>query len=252
MARGLRLWMIALALAVASVFCARWIGRSFRYPYPPFNQMVFDVGRAFETKVSFERPLASDGGFRDLAGPLFGLRRLTADLAWISILQYYGAHERSEQEDGHAHHDFGGGEYPALQKMTLRVLRLDPSMHYAALYGAGALAFNLNRPDQALEILQEAVASDPTYWKYRLYVGAIVYKQKGKFDDMIGLLEDAARFPDCPTMVKSILANIYEERGQNAKAIAVWLGVLDDPKADDWYRFQAERQIADLRKKIGI
>lgn len=250
MERSARLWTVALILAAGAALLARRIGRSFAYPYPPFNQLVYDTGEAFAGRISLARPLASEGGFRDLAGPLFGLRRLTADIAWISVLQYYGAHEAEEDENPSA--DSVDNGYPALKKMVLRVIRLDPSLHYAALYGAGALAFSLNRPDEGLDILREAIGRDPTYWRFRLYVGAILYKQQGRFDRMIPLLEDAIRYPDCPTMVKSILANIYQERGENAKALEVWIGVLEDRKTDDWYRHQAGIQIAELRKKLGL
>jgi tetratricopeptide (TPR) repeat protein len=110
----------------------------------------------------------------------------------------------------------------------------------------------LNRPEEALEILQEGIAANPTYWRFRLYVGAIVHKQRGRFDDMIRLLEDAVLYPDCPTLVKSVLANIYKERKNYKRALEIWIGILEGRERDPWYREQAQKQIAELRQKLGI
>lgn len=201
--------------------------------------------------TSYERPLGSQASFRDFSGILLGLRRLTADIAWISLLQYYGGHEKFEDEEEGHHHDFGGGNYPALQKMVRRVVRLDPSFHFAYLVGGGALAFNLNRPKEGLEILEEGIRWNPTYWRFRLYVGAIIYKQEGKFDEMIKLLEDAILYPDCPTMIKSILANIHKRNGNYRRALEIWLDVYENERSDAWYIEQAEKQIGILKKNLG-
>lgn len=246
-------WLAAL-LAAACWAASLHLLRVTPFPFAPIRTLILDLSQHFERTVSVERPLGSQAGFRDLAGVAAGMRRLTADVAWISVLQYYGAREEHSEGDAHADepHDFAGGSYPALGPMTLRVTRLDPSFHYAYLYGAGALAFNLDRPDEALAILEEAIRYNPTYWKFRLYVGAIAYKQRGQNEQMIALLEDAIRFPDCPTMVKSILANIYEERGNPARSLQIWLDIFENPRGDSWYRDKAEAKIAELRARLKL
>src|SRR5205814_967874 len=80
-----------LVLTAAVFFLALHIGKNFVFPYPPFNRLVYDVAEEFRDQPSFARPLGSEGGFRDLGGVLLGMRRLTADIAWISVLQYYGS-----------------------------------------------------------------------------------------------------------------------------------------------------------------
>ena len=232
-------------LFTGSIFLSYRLNLIFRFPFPPVNHLIFEIGDEFSKMSSLERPLGSEGGYRDFAGVLIGMRRLTADIAWISVLQYYGMHEM-------AHTGSGMGDYPALKKMVLRVVRLDPSFHFAYLYGAGSLAFNLNRPQEALELLEEAVHYNPTFWKFRLYIGAIVYKQKGKFDDMIRLLEDAIRYPDCPVLVKSVLGNIYKERENYKRSLEIWLDIAETPNLDSWYQEQAASHIAFLREKLGL
>ena len=225
----------------------------FKFPFAPFDQLVFDTSRDFEQQIALDRPLGSEGGFRDFAGLLAGARRLTADVAWISVLQYFGSHERGEHsvEDKQTESEHEGG-YPALKKMVLRVTRLDPTFHYAYLYGSSALGWGLNRPDEAIEILVEGIHYNPTYWRLRLYVGALIFKQKGQMGEMLGLLEDAIRFPDCPTMLKSILANIYKQRQDYRRALAIWADVHDNVDVNDWYYEQSEKQIAELTRLIKI
>lgn len=241
-----------LFLLILSIFfLSLRINASLRFPFPPINQLIFDISKEFSGLTSVERPLASEGGFRDFSGLLLGMRRLTADIAWISVLQYYGSHE-TEDEGGKHPHVFGAGKYFALKKMVLRVTRLDPSFVYAYLYGAGAMGWNLDRPEEAMEILQEGIRYNPTYWKFRLYVGALVYKKKGEFDNMIGLLEDAVRYPDCPTMIKSILGTLYEERGKYPQALKLWIDIFESSEKDMTYKQKAERHIDLLRKKLGL
>jgi len=216
-----------LFLTFLVVFLSNQITNNLKYSFPPLTELILDSGK-------------------DLSTLLFGMRRLGADMAWISVLQYYGAAEAEEKEGT----EFGSGNYPSLKKLTLRTVRLDPSLHYATLYGAGALAFNLNRPEEAIEILQEGISRHPQYWKFQLYLGAILYKQKGKFDSMIHLLEDAIKYPDCPTLIKSILANIYKENGNTLRSLQIWIEVYEGK--DESYREKSSQQIEELKKKLKI
>ena len=240
---------IVIVCASLAAFTAR-LERSFKYPYPPFTNLVWDVSRVFEGRTSVERPIGSEGGFRDLGGICLGMRRMTADIAWIAVLQYYGAYDMLYQ--GAEAGSGPGVKHPALKVLVQRAIRLDPYFHFAYLYGAGSLAFNLDRSDEALELLEEGIKYNPTYWRLRLYLAAIVWKKKGQYDNMIPLLEEAIAYPDCPTMVKSCLANIYKARKNYGRALQIWLAVLEQRNLDEVYEHQATLQVEDLRKKLGI
>lgn len=240
-------WPIPL-LTLVLVFLSSHLQSNLKTHYPNLSKLILDTSEDFRGQVSYEKPLASSGGFRDLTMLLFGARRLASDIAWISVLQYYGTHESEENED-HPH-DFGGGKYNSLKRLVLRVIRLDPSNHYATLYGAGALAFNLNRPEEAIYLLEEGISKFPQYWKYQLYLGAILYKQKGKFESMLHLLEDAVKDPECPTLVKSILANIYRSNGNYLRSLEIWIEIYEGKESSS--REKAAHQIEELKKKLGI
>ena len=141
---------------------------------------------------------------------------------------------------------------PHAEKDTLRVVRIDPYFHRAYLFGAGILAWfkSVDRPEEALLILQEGIRNDPHYWVFRSYAGAIVYQKKEDFGKVASLLEGAVSQPDCPGLVKAILANTYKSMGQYRKSLEVWEVVLGDPDNSD-YHARARSQIRELEGFIA-
>ncbi len=216
-----------------------FLRKNFSYDYPFFGAMINPV---IGEKTAYR--------LVDLGGIVFGMRRMVANIAWIQLLQYYGTPELDEEgKEIHQHGlEYGSGKYYSLLSLSQRVVRLDPYFHYAYLYGAGALAWNLDRPEEAIVLLKEGLRNDPKYWRFGLYLGAVVYKQLNKFDKMIVLLEEVVKYPDCPAMMKVILANIYEKQNRYLDCLNIWLGVYESK--DESYRFLAEKKIFELRHKL--
>jgi tetratricopeptide (TPR) repeat protein len=232
---------------------------------------------------------------------LLGARRLAADIAWVQLLQYYGSPEKpldeeteftvswdmvkfltgiplenkeahnpgvpeekhhSEAEHHHYHEDIEGGNYPALYSNCLRVAELDPFFSYVYLYGAGALAWNLHRPDEALKLLEAGIANmerfSPAitkdihhpFWQYNLYISAIVYSKTGQYEQMTGLLETAIKQPGCPNMMKAILANIYQKNSQFVKSLQLWFEIYDSQ--DPTYTVKSQQKITELKTILHI
>ncbi|HRY30003.1 MAG TPA: hypothetical protein P5079_08220 [Elusimicrobiota bacterium] len=211
----------------------------------------------------FDRPVLEKYALSDMTGVLLGLRRAAADLAFIQMLQYYaGGHEEEHgEEDGHVH---VGGEgsadlhpeirltvFPSLREYVLRIASLDPYFHYAYLFGAGALAFNLNRSDEAFDVLRRGLERDPAFWQFRLYVGAIAYRQSAQIEKVISLLEEALRYPDCPTMLQNILANIHVKIGNYQRAAEIYL-LMARTSRDQSYAEQAQKKLLELRRRHGV
>jgi hypothetical protein len=230
----------------------------------------------------------------DLTGVMAGLRRLGADIAWVQLLQYYGTQETPLDKDteyqvsvdmvkhllgkndfekelcldnnctnkNHYHPNLEGGVYPELYRYCQRVIQLDPFFNFAYLYGAATLGWNLNRPDEALELLKTGIAnmesyrSDITkdvhqpYWQLHLYLGALSYAKTGEFDKMRGLLETAAVQPECPNMVKVLLANIYQKEAKFMPSLKLWLEVYDS--GDLSYRQRSSEKINELGKLVNL
>lgn len=171
-----------------------------------------------------------------------GMRRLAADAGMIRLLIYYGTLEQGADEEAAAQ---GGGKYPEIDARARRILGLDPTFDYAALWAAGALAFNLQRPDEALSLLEDALKAQPDDWKYRAYIAAIGFQKKGDPDRVLALLQPTLSDPDCPTMIKSMVAFLYEKRGRAADAAALYRDIVRTSR-DPGYRANARKRLQAL------
>jgi tetratricopeptide (TPR) repeat protein len=142
------------------------------------------------------------------------------------------------------------------------VAGLDPFFSHAYLYGAGALAWNMGRPDEAAKLLHRGIIAmeryqenstldlHQPYWQFNLYLSAIIYRKAGELEKMLSLLEVAVQQKDCPNMMKSILANIYQKDKKYVQALKLWMSVYDSN--DPSYRVRAERKIFELKEVLKI
>lgn len=205
----------------------------------------------------------SEGAVETAALFGLGMRRMAADLALIRMIIYYGTpeddghgHEGPHEHHGHQDHDaehpersYGGGTYGRLSAMAMSILDLDPAFTFAPLFASGALAFNLNRPEEAVELLRYAIRRDPGQTQYHAYLGAIGFHRKGKPEEVARLLEPLVAYnPDCPTLIKNILAFLYKRTGQYRKAAALYLDIYETSR-DEGYRRMAERELRELAKR---
>lgn len=179
---------------------------------------------------------------QDAALASAGLRATAADLAWIQLLQYM-AGSLPDMPDTRP--------YEHVKTLSLRVARLDPSFHRAYLFAAGILAWfpEVDRPDEAIEVLQEGMRRDPGEPLYQVYIAALAYKRRGDADRMIALLAPTLNDPKSPIEMKAIVANLYKARGQYDLALALWNGILDSElEAREWPR--ARVQVKEIEKLL--
>jgi len=224
-------WPAALFFAVlAALFFQIELARRFKDPFPPIS-------------ASLSSPKTQ---LNDFAGICFGTRRLAADIAWIQTLQYYGTPEAGQSE-----HDFenGIGKYPDFLAYCQRVLKIDPYFSYVYYYGGGALGWNLNRLDEAEELLKEGVSSLPQEWRLQQYLAALAYQKNHDPAKLVKFLESFANDPNCPNLLRSILANIYKKQKRYRDALRLWLMIYDTH--DPAYRDRALNQIQEL-KPLGF
>ncbi len=223
----------------------RGLHHAYALPWPPLS--TFSAG-----------PEA----LQDMSLVVGGFRRLAADMAWVQMLQYMGTSWARTQADEHGHeghhHDLYDitekqeGAYGRLKELALRIGWLDPYFKEAYLYAAGILAWSpmVDRPEEAVYVLQEGQRASPDYWPFKTYMAAILYKKQARASEMTHLLEDSIRQPGCPTMVKSILANYYKSQKRYADALRVWQRVLENP-SDAVYHDTARRQMDQLIPMLG-
>lgn len=219
----------------------------------------------------FEKPTMELFAAQDMGMVLNGARRFGADLAFIQLMQYYGTRENAdpnhprrrrgsssayseEEHKGHGHLHLGsegGGDatnvpsraFPQLAEYALRVGSLDPRFHFAYLFASGALAFNLNRGADAMAVLEDGIRGDSHFWRYRLYQGSFAYRKEQEIEKAMANLEIAIQDPECPSMIKNILANLYIKHKNYPGAVAIFLDLLNSRDQDysDLARKQLQR-----------
>lgn len=233
-----------------------------------FAQGIAIVGQR-KTLPPFEAPPLEEFAVADASAALAGMRRFGADLAFIQFLHFIAQPmedvelKRSgmapeaphEQPHDHAHdHESIATNEEMLAKIpdfSLRSVNLDPYFQYSYLFGSGFLAFYLNRYDDALKIIRLGIERDPTYWRFRLYAGAIGYRAQNQTDKVIPLLEEALLDPNCPTMVANILGNLYEMTGAYVKAATVYRHILSTSR-DEYELLKARQKLDVLRERHGV
>lgn len=224
--------VLAAACLGSFVLCAGLNGLSARLsPCPPSLRQ----GRA----------LSPDTAVESVSLYSLGLRRAAADLGLIRMLIYYGTGDGSHEHHEHEHSS-DDGKYTELLPRALSIVDSDPSFTYAALYASGALAFNLNRTEEALQLLQYSLSRDPGNFQLRSYAGAVGFHKKGDIKNVIALLEPALGFPDCPTMIRHLVAYLYRKDGRTEKARALYKEILEQSR-DEGYRRMAEAALRELR-----
>ncbi len=207
---------------------------SFASPFPDYSQLVFGNDR-----------------LQDMAFLSTGFRRLAADVAWIQYLQFLGVRDFGRGGYATPEELESGVQYPGLMLRTLRIVRLDPWFRQAYLYGASVFAWSnaTKDPQNAVKLLKEGIHYDPDYWMYHTFLAAIAFKEKDNFDEMAETLEKALQHPDCPAVIKSILANFYKAEKRYADALRIWTGLLADDNAEEYHE-RAAGEIVRLRAAL--
>jgi len=220
------LWSLFSFLLLLAVFSRIQADRRLSWKYPPPQQLI-----------------ANEFFLNDLGFLLFGARRAAADMGYIQFLQYYGSGNLSNTINkpinfspvNLARSPFSTkvfddpylaesavGPFPRLLEIFMRIMRLDPFFNSAMLEGGSVLAFNHERFDQSLSLLKEALAWDPGFHRYRLYIAAILYKIQKRDDKLADLLFQAIQYPDCPVLLERVLANLLTKYNRTAEAKKVW------------------------------
>ena len=208
-----------------------------------------------------------------------GLRLLAADINFIRLLQYYGRIDKTghyeldadEVTDGNATlkkedlkyneynmygltkyalSGFEGGTYHEIKARTMHILGLNPYSTYAALYSAGVLAFNLNRPDEALDVLFTARRYRPSEGKYNAYIAGIGYSKAKDPQKGADALDQSVREPDCPALLKQQVAFLNKKLGRYDRAMQIYADI-EKNATDPYYVNNARHQIEQLSHLTG-
>ncbi len=207
---------------------------------------------SFRNTSLFSDAFSEVAHYQDFWPVLFGHRRIASDIAFIQMLQYYGEvpdeempDELKEKPRKRTFLEFS--EHRDLVHYALRCTRLDRNFDFAVTFSAAALAWVQKREDEAIQVLSDALAFSPEFYQAGLYLSAITMTKKKEDKAAVFYLEKAITFPDCPDLVKSVLARIYEIQGDYRNAVRVWSLLLDS--RDPWRREHVREKIEKFLKQ---
>lgn len=191
--------------------------------------------------------LSGDGVVANASFWSLGMRRLAADLAFIRLLVYYGTHE--DDETGGHEHGYEGPDrkeegYPQMLGRVRRIAAMDPYWPYPVMYGVGALAFNLQRPDEALSLLDAALLVRPGDEQYIALMGAVGFHKGGDLASAVDRMMPAIDQPGTPTMLRNMAAYMNERLGRRETAVRLYREIL--LSRDSNYFDSARRGLARL------
>jgi|GEM_PF-1193887 len=194
--------------------------------------------RAQPVLPSFSGTVEARYASQDAGAVLWGARLAGDRLVFIQTLQYFAD---PTLEDKNA-----TTTAPRLLTYGRRMLSLNPYDRYGVMYVASVLAYSppVNRPDEAITLLKEAMKGDPGYSRYPLLLGAIGYTQTEHAAEAIEMMEKAVKDPNGPSMVKSILAGLHKKEGHYGRAAEIYMSLLN--ARDKHYAERARKSLMEM------
>ena len=77
----------------------------------------------------------------------------------------------------------------------------------------------------------------------------MAYRQSDELAKVIPWLEESIKDPECPTMLKNILANMYRKTGNDRRAAEIFLDILDNAR-DRSYADLALQKLREIEKNL--
>ncbi len=168
-----------------------------------------------------ERFQASRGGIVDraeltlfpsgrfLRAMSLGHRHLVADIGWLTAIQYYGKHRRSDRR------------YPLATHLFTVITEADPAFENAYLFGALIMA-EAGLTETAGHLLRRGAERNPDSWWLRFELGFYHYVITRSWKEAAASFAAAARLPGAPAYVRRFAAAAFERSGDAETARQLW------------------------------
>jgi len=161
-----------------------------------------------------------------------------ADLYWIRAIQHYGTTRLSSSPD--KHYEL---QYPLLDLATSLDPRFSIAYRFGALFLSEGAPGGANRPDQAVALLQKAMAANPERWEYPYDIGFVYYRNR-EYPKAAEWFQKAAGVPGGPSWLSPLVAVTMTRGGDLQTSRLLWQNLLSSEER--WVRTAAERRLAQL------
>jgi len=161
-----------------------------------------------------------------------------ADLYWIRAIQHYGTTRLSSSQD--KHYEL---LYPLLDLATSLDPRFSIAYRFGALFLSEGAPGGANRPDQAVALLQKAMAANPERWEYPYDIGFVYYRNR-EYSKAAEWFRKAANVPGGPSWLSPLIAVTMTQGGDLRTSRFLWQNLLSSEER--WVRTAAERRLTQL------
>jgi len=155
-----------------------------------------------------------------------GYDSLLADIYWTRAVQYYGARFATK-----------GATFPLLWPLLEITTTLDPHLIIAYRFGAFFLAESgtggPGRPDLAVELVRQGIASNPDEWLLNVDLGFLYYWRLKDYQSSASAFLDGSNKPKAPPWMKMMAARVAQKGGSLETARMIWSEIYEsttDPK----------------------
>ncbi len=147
---------------------------------------------------------------RHLKPALLGFHAVAADLLWIQIVQYVGAHVETDMK------------FPQLAKALELATSLDPRFIEPYRLGGLFLLYFARQPQAAVSLLERGAAANPDHWELPHDLGRYYYLEVQDYDRALQWWERAAKLPDRPDYLPRFVARLYGRTGRAETVLELW------------------------------
>jgi len=175
---------------------------------------------------------------RYLKPALLGFHAVSADLLWIQIVQYVGAHVETDRK------------FPQLAKALDVATTLDPYFIEPYRFGALYLLYLGRQPQAAVALLERGANANPERWELPHDLGRYYYLEVRDDSQALRWWERAATLPGRPEYLPRFVARLYARTGRADTALELWLELYRTTQ-DEYMKSLALREIERLKSAHG-
>jgi hypothetical protein len=180
-----------------------------------------------------------------------GYDSLLADIYWTRAIQYYGSQFET-----------GNSKFPELYPLMSIALTLDPRLTVVPRGGSILLSepnpVGAGRPDQAVELLQQAIATKHDDWQLYASLGFVYYWYMKDYGHASQVYLEGGQYSGAPIWMKGMAARIAELGGSRDTSVLVWSEIYQtssEPRARENARqhleaLHAQADIEELQKIV--
>ncbi len=165
---------------------------------------------------------------------------LAADVYWIRAIQFFGQVRQSH--DPKSNYDL---LYPLLNIATSLDPRFNIAYRFGAIFLSEAPPGGPGRPDQAIALLQKAIAVMPEKWQYYQDIGYVHYWARHDFISAAEWFRKGSEVEGAPWWLKTLAAHTLAAGGDRATSRTLYTALAQSSE-NDFMQQDARRRLRQL------